>query len=337
MGFIFESSIMENFALLLVAFILTLYYISTKTFDHWKNLGIKYIKPVPFFGNMLPNVLGQKFSAFLHQEMYNAFPQEKYFGLYLFTKPTLVLRDPNLINRIMIQDFSHFYNRATQVDEKLDPLNAHLVFLTDQRWKNLRNKLTPVFTSGKLKTMYSQMEECAIQMEQFFRESITNKNNVLEMRECMAKFTTDVIGSCAFGQQFNALKDPDSPFRKMGRQLFSPPTFRGHINRMFRLLATALDSRIPRLLNWKSTSAETEQFYINFIRDTIRYREENNVKRNDFIQMMMEIRKADASGASQFVQNEYANGDVNGDINKEGMNVLFNSYICIVSIYINTV
>lgn len=318
MGLLFESSFVD-ISLILTALFLFLYYISTKTFYHWEHLGIKYIKPVPFFGNIMQNALGQKFSGFLYQEMYNVFPDEKYFGTFSFTIPTLIIKDPQLITRVMVKDFSHFYNRATQIDEKLDPLNAHLVFLTDQRWKNLRNKLTPVFTSGKLKTMYSQVEECASQMEQFFHESISSKNNLLEMRECMAKFTTDVIGSCAFGQQFNALKDPDSLFRKMGRQLFTPPTFISHFNRTLRLLLTALDPRIPRLLNLKSISSKTEQFYINFIKDTIRYREKNNIKRNDFIQMMMEIRKEDASGASEFVQNKYTNGHINGVVNKDAI------------------
>ena len=171
--------------------------------------------------------------------------------------------------------------------------------------------------------MYSQVEECANEMTQFFHDSIKSKNNLLEMRECMARFTTDVIGSCAFGLQFNALKDPDSQFRKMGRQLFSPPTFRSHFNRMMKLFLTALHPKLPRLLNFRTSSRETEQFYIKFIKDTINYREENNIVRNDFIQMMMEIRKEDAAGASEFVQNKYANRDVTGPVKKEGTNIYY--------------
>lgn len=311
MGVLFEY-LVSDVLLIFAAFVLSLYYFSTKTFNHWKRLGIKYVKPVPFFGNVLQSIMGRKFTSFLHQEMYNAFPDEKYFGIFVLRTPTLIIKDPQLITRIMIKDFTHFYNRSIEVDEKLDPLNAHLVFLRDQRWKTLRNKLAPAFTSGKLKTMYNQLEECAGEMDRFFCESIKDKNNLLEMRECMAKFTTDVIGSCAFGLQFNALKDPDSEFRKRGRELFTGNSYR----RVIKLILTSIHPLIPRLLNLRS-SPETAEFYTNFIRDTVQYREQNNIRRNDFVQLLIDIRKEDVSGASEFVKNKYENGHTDEVVNKD--------------------
>ena len=38
----------------------------------------------------------------------------------------------------------------------------------------------------------------------------------VEVKETMARFTTDIIASCAFGINSNSLKDPDSEF---GRQI----------------------------------------------------------------------------------------------------------------------
>lgn len=53
-------------------------YQSTKVFEHWKKKGVKYVKPLPLVGNMLPTVLQTKSMSELTQDFYNAFPDERY-------------------------------------------------------------------------------------------------------------------------------------------------------------------------------------------------------------------------------------------------------------------
>lgn len=78
--------------------------------------------------------------------------------------PILMLRDPALIEQVAIKDFSSFTDRGTGINPDGDGLNAHLVNMGGQRWKSLRTKLTPVFTSGKLKGMMSQLDQCSVKL-----------------------------------------------------------------------------------------------------------------------------------------------------------------------------
>ena len=69
--------------------------------------------------------------------------------------------------------------------------------------------------------------------------SSTSHVTLVEARELAANFTIDVIGSCAFGIQINALGDEDSAFRKAARRLSRP----SYGATLWRMLRTAM----PRL------------------------------------------------------------------------------------------
>lgn len=75
-------------------------------------------------------------------------PGVRFFGFYFFTKPNMVLMDPELAKNILTRDFASFADRGLSYHEQNDPLSANLLALNGTDWKVMRQKLTPTFSSG---------------------------------------------------------------------------------------------------------------------------------------------------------------------------------------------
>ena len=108
---------------------------------------------------------------------YNEFSDHRFFGSYAFHRYFLIIRDPDLIKCVLTKNFPDFHDRGFYFNEEVDPLAAHLFFLPGERWKNLRAKLSPTFTSGKMKQMFSIIKSCgdtyAEAVEIFAKRSMT--------------------------------------------------------------------------------------------------------------------------------------------------------------------
>ncbi|XP_024876802.1 cytochrome P450 6A1-like, partial [Temnothorax curvispinosus] len=186
---------------------------------------------------------------------------------------------------ILIKDFSTFANRGIPTFKKADPLSQHLVALEPKRWRPLRTRLSPVFTSGKLKEMFSLISECADHLVQYM-EKVTSRDEPVECRELTAKYTTDTIGSCAFGIEMNALSDEDSEFRKMGRKLFKP-TWKS----ILRFRMRQMFPRLYELSAYVLPQTEVTKFFTRVIVETMDYRETNNITRHDFVDTLRDLKK----------------------------------------------
>ncbi|XP_055378932.1 cytochrome P450 6A1-like [Condylostylus longicornis] len=278
--------------LIYLGIIIILVYVWLKIrFTYWKRKKVPYLEPEIPYGNLKgvgsKVMIGERF-----RELYKAGKKlnHPFVGIYMLISPSALIIDLDLMKKMYIKDFQYFHDRDIYHNEEDDPLSAHLLSLTGVKWRNLRPKFSPTFTSGKMKFMFTTVLKVGEKLVEFLEESIQNSKSdraELQMKEVFSRFTTDVIGTCAFGIECNSLKDPNGEFRRYGRKIIEEPRH----GVLMRLFATFFPN-LCRKLHIKSERDDVSEFFITALEKTIEYREKNNVKRNDFLDMMIELKNS---------------------------------------------
>ncbi|XP_020281897.1 probable cytochrome P450 6a13 isoform X2 [Pseudomyrmex gracilis] len=294
--------------LLIGLFFGILYYYLTATFDFWKCRGVPYKKPTVLVGNFASLLLFRKSQPEGVKEMYQWFENEKFFGAFRVRSPVLILRDPDLVKSVFVKDFAFFVNRGIPVNNAKDPLSAHLFNQEGRKWKSLRSKLTPAFSSGKLKQMFYLLAECGEELQKLIDASCSS-STVVEVRELAAKFTIDVIGSCAFGIQINSLTNNESEFHRAAKRLTKP----SYKITLWRMLRTAMPG-LYRLLGVQLVDPSVTAFFKDVVSQMIDQRESAGATRHDFMDLLIEIKNKTAPKNEGESARICGNEDVEKDI-----------------------
>jgi len=253
-------------------------------FNYWKKRNVPFAKPTFPFGNLGDLLFLKASVGHLFEKIYKELDGEKYGGTYALTKPAFIFRDPDIIKNVLVKDFSSFHDRGFYMDEELEPLTGHLFVLPGKRWRNLRVKLSPTFTSGKMKMMFQTLVECGIELGSILEKSATDEE-IIEIKDILARYSTDVIASCAFGIQCNCLKNPDAEFREWGRKAFVPSIR----NSILQFVAVTVPSLLS-VLKLRLLDPNISKYFRNMVEETVNYRERNNITRNDFMQLLIQIK-----------------------------------------------
>lgn len=85
-------------------------------------------------------------------------------------KPYLIVNHPDLIRDILTREFSNFHDRGLFCNKETDPLSGNLFQLPGKKWRHLRVKLTPTFTSGKIKQIFPILKETGNTLQKFLND-----------------------------------------------------------------------------------------------------------------------------------------------------------------------
>jgi cytochrome P450 family 6 len=128
MELIFEFLSLFLFSSLAAIFI-GLYFYFTRNFKFWQKLGIAYATPKTFFGS-LEDCDFQKVGMGKNlQQIYGDHSDKPYVGIFSFDKPSLLIRDVELVKNILVKESHRFIDHMVTINAELDPLFGRGLFV----------------------------------------------------------------------------------------------------------------------------------------------------------------------------------------------------------------
>jgi cytochrome P450 family 6 len=162
-------------------------------------------------------------------------------------------------------------------------INNGVVFrfaLEGAKWKFIRTKLSPTFTTGKIKSMFGTVVETS--------ESLVKRIDLgkeFETRNLCNRFICDVIGSVAFGLDSQALAKDDCELLAAGEKVFRMD---GLATLRFFFVNSFMD--LAKTFNMRVMPSDSANFFIATVKEAIKYREENNIHRPDFLNSLIQLK-----------------------------------------------
>jgi len=290
----------------LVALFLALYFYVTKHFNRYKDLGVPYEKGYFPFGSY--NFITGGHFDIQTEEIHKKFENEKYFGHFMFGKPMVGINDPDLLKMIQVKDFDHFVDRtSTETNKKffaggdLDKLwSKQLTSLGGEDWKEVRGAFTPIFTSGKMKNMMKFILQVSEDLTNEF-EKKAEAGEEFELKSVFGKFSLDALASSAFGVNGESFTNDKSVFVKHAQRVFQTK-FIDIIHLILRMVPGA--HYVYEALKINSTAPEATRFFRDVITQSIRMRRESKERKNDLIDLMLDVMKDDEHKEEDKVEEE---------------------------------
>lgn len=203
---------------IIVVLLISIYLLVRRQYSHWATLGIPHVKPQIPFGNLQSLIKKERSFGTAIYDLYKQ-TSEPFLGIYLFFHPAILVRDAELVKNMLTRDFQHFHDRGIYCEPKSDPMSAHLFGLEGDTWKALRTRLTPSFTSGKLKGMFPIIKNVGDELVNYLKP-MAEKGESIDIRDFAGRFVIDCLAAVSFGQEgISTINNPKHEFREAGQKL----------------------------------------------------------------------------------------------------------------------
>ncbi|XP_023950321.2 cytochrome P450 6B5-like [Bicyclus anynana] len=255
-----------------ISIVVTFIYINGRyNENYWKKRGVAFYKKNKVMGVFWDFMTKPKALFENLCDIYKEYPDEPAVGIGTLFTPTLYVRDPLNIQHVLTTNFKSFNHRGLEPNED-DILAGSILFLNGTKWKMLRQSMTPLFTSAKLKSMYCVMDKSAQEFVLYLKENPKLLKG--DTFHNLSTFCSAAIGASVFGVTTKSMFD--SPFLDVARRAINTG-----IVRNIKFTIGNLSQSMFKMLNL-NIFKEFEPFFITAIKQIIQQRKLENVKKNDF-------------------------------------------------------
>ncbi|OAD61701.1 putative cytochrome P450 6a19 [Eufriesea mexicana] len=272
--------------LLAGAFLLLCFYVYIK-FTHWKRHGIPTAKGnIPLLGHSLPLILRKTNVSSFVRQVYDDNRDHSMVGIYKGLKPVLVIREPNLIKAVLQSHFSRFHENGMKIVPEVDPLLAKNPFFNyGEEWSNGRKRLTYAFSNTRLKILFAAVDGVCKKFENFVNRRLQSSGKYeVDLKSLFTKFTAEVVANAGFGIEGHCFDDaePSDAFDQIGKDILEESLW---------LMIASFMPVVNRLLGISVLPKRADRFFRQIVSENLKLRQKEEVPRNDFLQLMIELEK----------------------------------------------
>ncbi|XP_037047696.1 cytochrome P450 3A8-like isoform X2 [Bradysia coprophila] len=275
--------------LTLLAFISYGYWSFSKNYKYWKIRGVNGPIPFPIFGNLLDVLLTPR--TILELKYYRKYGN--LYGYYEGNKTVLVVGQPELIKTILVKDFHSLPQRYGS--GTLHPvLKMNIADIVGDDWKRIRSIAAATFTAGKIRQMYPFVESCVNDFMVHLENIIQTTSNV-NIRDFYGCLALEVIVLWAFAVRLNLQNGLDNQFVVHARRISESNS----IKKFLVKLIPKLIFKTIGVTTEKNSSGKSRLYFVNLVRQMIKYRKEGEQKFNDFLQVLMDAEQSEGEKESE--------------------------------------
>lgn len=278
-------SVMLTLSLIALSLVLIYVYVGIKL-NYWAKLEVPHMKPEFLIGNLRGFQTKYKLSTLIQTIYEQKKGTAPVIGLYIFLSPVVIVSDLDFLKNVFVKDFEYFSDRGLLINERDDPLSANLFSLPYTKWKPLRSKFSATFQASRLKAMYPLFNTVATELSVHLKSEILRSGEI-DVTETFNQYTITLILQTVYGLESKCLGHPENIFCKMG-----PAIMQRRAIDVIKDLVTIIAPNLAKKLRLKFNREELRHFFTGLARDTVQYREMNNVMRNDFMALLMQLRKS---------------------------------------------